>query len=238
MKIKGFQKVTLIDYPGKIACTVFLFGCDFRCGFCHNPGLVLGDSSGQVLEEFSKQEILDFLRERKGYLEGVCFTGGEPLLTLEKEFVREIKSLGYLVKLDTNGSFPDKLRAFLGEGLVDYVAMDVKTVPEEYQKVTNSKIDVGRIEDSIKLISSYFIDYEFRTTIVNGLHDVEKMRSVGEWMKELTGKKLKRFSLQGFKHEAELLDNEFQNVKNTSEETLNELKEVLKDFFEEIEVRV
>ena len=237
MKIKGFQKVTLIDYPGKIACTIFLFGCNFRCGFCHNPGLVLGDSE-QNLEEFSKQEILDFLKERVGYLEGVCFTGGEPLLTLEKDFVKEIKSLGYKVKLDTNGSFPDKLKEFLEEGLVDFVAMDVKTIPEEYQFVTSSKIDVEKIKESIKLITSYVVDYEFRTTVVNGLHDVEKMRLVGKWMNDLTGKKLKRFSLQGFKSEAELLDEEFRNISNTKEETLNEMKEVMKEFFEEIEVRV
>src|SRR3989338_8819499 len=130
MLIKGLQKLTLIDYPGNVACTVFLHGCNFRCGFCHNPELVNNPSlAGRTIPE---KEVLDFLERLRGVLDGVCFTGGECLISLDKSFVRKVKEMGYFVKIDTNGSFPDKLKEFIDEKLVDFVAMDVKASPEKY----------------------------------------------------------------------------------------------------------
>ena len=149
MLIKGFQKTTLIDYPEKIACTIFLHGCNFRCGFCHNPELVLTSNS----KEYSQKEILDFLEKRKKYLDAVCITGGEPLATLEKNFVKKIKSLGYLIKIDTNGSFPEKLKEFLDENLVDFVSMDIKSSKEKYLFVVGKSVDFEKIEESMKLVS-------------------------------------------------------------------------------------
>ena len=128
MKIKFVQPTTLVDYPGKLACTIFLFGCNFRCGFCYNPELVLKE----VTKDLDEKEVLDFLNKRRGELQGVCFTGGEPLMTLEEEFLEKVKEKGYLVKMDTNGSFPEKLKDFIDHGLIDYISMDVKGRKEDY----------------------------------------------------------------------------------------------------------
>ena len=233
MKILGFQEVTVIDYPGRIACTVFLFGCNFRCGFCHNPGLVLTPEG----EERSKKSILDFLKKRRAELDGVCFTGGEPLMTLEEDFLRDIKQLGFLIKIDTNGSFPDKLENFIKEKLVDFVSMDIKSGKEKYDEVAGANVDLGKIEESIRSISK-MEEYEFRTTVVDGIHDVEEVRKIAEWLNRIAGKKPKRFVLQGFKREAKLLDEEFRKKKNTTEETLREMKDAVKNYFEEVAIRV
>ena len=142
MKIKGMQELTLVDYPGKIACTLFLHGCNFRCGFCHNPELVLAPMG----EEHSEAEILKFLEKRKGQLEGVCITGGEPLMTIDVGFLKKIKDLGYSIKMDTNGSFPELLEELIKDKLIDYVAMDIKTVKEKYNEITGCDIDIKKIE--------------------------------------------------------------------------------------------
>lgn len=233
MKIKGLEKVSLIDYPGKICCTIFLFGCNFMCGFCHNPELVLKDDGVR----FSEQDILDFLKRRKGQLEGVCITGGEPLLTLNEEFLLEIRNMGYLIKLDTNGSNPEKLEEFLDKGLVDFVAMDIKTVPEEYPKITFSGIDVKNIEQSIKIIVNKAKDYEFRTTIVEGIHDPDKIKRLTFWIAETVGKKPKKFVLQGFKRGVKLIDPTFFMKNDTTEEYLNDLKRLVENYFERVEIR-
>jgi len=232
MKICGLQKITLIDYPGKIACTIFLYGCNFRCGFCHNPELVTEKNENI----FSEKKILDFLGKRKKYLEGVCITGGEPSLTLEKSFLREIKKMGYLIKIDTNGSLPEKLKEIIDENLVDFVAMDVKASKENYKKITNSEISPERIEESIKLISK-LKDYEFRTTVIEGIHDVEEMKKIAEWLNKLIGKP-KKYSLQAFKNSGKVLSEEFKNKKDTSEKFIREIKEAIKDNFDEVEIRV
>jgi len=233
MKISGLQKTTLIDYPGEVACTIFLFGCNFRCGFCHNPELVLRDVGDGFLEE----DILKFLRERKGKLDAVCISGGEPLMSLDLEFVRKIKDLGYKVKIDTNGSFPQQLKEFIDEGLIDAVAMDIKAFRKNYSKVANITVDVGKIERSIKLVSS-LSNYEFRTTVLEKFHDVSEMREIGKWLDEVCGKKPEKFFLQGFKSNGGLVDENFSKEKNVSEEYLNELKDCVDEFFEEVEVRV
>jgi len=232
MKICGLQKTTLIDYPGKIACTIFLYGCNFRCGFCHNPELVIEKNENIISEE----EILDFLEKRKKYLEGVCITGGEPTLSLDKEFLRKIRNLGYLIKIDTNGSMPEKLKEIIDENLVDFVAMDVKASKENYQKITNSGVSPEKIEESIRLISK-LKNYEFRTTVIEGVHDLKEMKKIAEWINKLIGKP-KKYSLQEFKNSGKIMSEEFRNKKDTSEKFIKEIKEAIKDDFEEIEIRV
>ncbi|MGC9309685.1 MAG: anaerobic ribonucleoside-triphosphate reductase activating protein, partial [Candidatus Nanoarchaeia archaeon] len=162
MKIKHIHRTTLIDYPGKIACTIFLYGCNFRCSFCHNPELVIREEGKDMQEE----EIISFLQERKKYLDGICITGGEPLLTLEEDFLRKVKALGYLIKLDTNGSFPDKLEDFINKQLIDFISMDVKSCKEKYGQVAGKDVDVDKIEKSMQIIINSGLDYEFRSTIV------------------------------------------------------------------------
>lgn len=233
MKIMGLQEATLIDYPGKIACTLFLYGCNFRCGFCHNPELVLRPEG----KEYSEGEILEFLKKRKEYLEGICITGGEPLLSLDLRFLRRIRELGYLIKIDTNGDFPEKLKEIIEKGLVDFIAMDIKSSKEKYEEITNSSVNLDKIEESIRLVS-LLNNYEFRTTIVEGIHDLSEVKKIAVWLNEIIGKKPKKFCLQGFKNKGKILGGGFQSKKDTSEEFLNELKEEVKDYFEEMEIRV
>lgn len=233
MKIKGLQKTSFIDYPDKISCVIFLFGCNFRCGFCHNPELVLEEDRGDI----PKHEIIDFLEKRRGQLEGVCITGGEPLLTLDKEFLIEIKKLGYEIKLDTNGSFPEKLKELVDDKLVDYIAMDIKCSKEKYSDLTGIKIDIETIQKSIKIIAD-FGNYDFRTTVISGIHDFEEMKNIALWLNQLIGSKPKMYSLQGFKNSGKMIDSSFKQKNDTSEVYLEALKEKLKDYFEKIEIKV
>lgn len=199
MKISGLQKLTLLDYPGRMACTVFLGGCNFRCPFCHNSELLGADA-----EEFMKaEELLAFLKSRVGILEGVCITGGEP--TLQKdlpELLRAIKEMGYAVKLDTNGYRPDVLKALVEEGLVDYVAMDVKNSPERYALtcgIESDGFDLSRIEESMRFLMEGTVNYEFRTTVVKPLHDEETIGAMGDWLLNLAaGRRAKALYLQPF----------------------------------------
>lgn len=234
MKIKGFQELTLIDYPGKIACILFLYGCNFRCGFCYNPELVLAPLGN----DYSEKEILAFLEKRKGQLEGVCITGGEPLMSIDILFLKKIKDLGYSIKIDTNGSFPELLEELIKDGLIDYVAMDIKSSKRNYQKITNSDIDVKKIEKSIKIISSLLAYYEFRTTVLENTHDTKEMEEMAQWINKLCKGKPKKFVLQGFKNHGKFIDEKFKKNKDTKEEYLKDLKEILNDYFEEIEIRV
>jgi pyruvate formate lyase activating enzyme len=235
MKIKFVQPTTLVDYPGKLACTIFLFGCNFKCGFCYNPELVLKEAT----EDLREENVLEFLEKRKGQLEGVCFTGGEPLMTLEEDFLRKVKEKEYLVKMDTNGSFPEKLKEFIEKGLIDYVAMDVKGRKEDYLKIVNSGFDLEKIEESMKIVSS-LENYEFRTTFVSKFHDVEKILEEVEWVHSVIGKKIKKFYLQGFKNVGKFIDESFSEEKNVFEEELREVREKLleKGLVEEVVVRV
>ena len=219
MKIKGLEKVSLIDYPGKIACTIFLFGCNFKCGFCHNPELVLKEEG----RNFPEKEILEFLEKRKNQLNGVCITGGEPLLTLEKDFLKKIKNLGYSIKIDTNGTGPEKLKEFISGGLIDFVSMDIKSRKEDYPLVANSNVDMEKIEESIKIISE-IENYEFRTTIVPGIHDEENIKEMCLWIEEVIGKKAKKFYLQGFKNQGKFINPEFNSTIDTEEDFLKKLK--------------
>ena len=182
MHIVGLQKMTLLDYPGKVACTVFLGGCNFRCPFCHNPSLVFASLGEECISE---QEFFTFLSQRKGFLDGVCITGGEPML--EKElvpFVKKIRRMGFLVKLDTNGSFPDRLEYLVGEGLVDYVAMDIKNSKEHYGLTIGlHAYDTETIGESVNILMEGSVPYEFRTTLIREYHTTEDMHSIGRWLK-------------------------------------------------------
>ena len=182
MRICGLNKTTLLDYPGKVAATVFLGGCNFRCPFCQNGSLVLAP---QEEREISMEELWAFLKRRKGILDGVCVTGGEPTLAAQlPEFLEKIKELGYLVKLDTNGSQPEVLDELLKRKLVDYVAMDIKTSRENYKSVAGTEhLDMEKICRSVQMIMDRAPDYEFRTTVVKELHGREDFQRMGEWLK-------------------------------------------------------
>ena len=179
MNIQGFQKLTLLDFPGRTACTVFTGGCNLRCPFCHNAGLV----RTPLAEANRTDEVLAYLGRRQGILDGVCVTGGEPLLQPDLvAFLRQVKALGYAVKLDTNGSLPDRLAAVLDTGLVDYVAMDVKSSPAGYPAATGSEADPAVYHRSIRLLRESGLPYEFRTTAVRGLHTLADFAAIGEWL--------------------------------------------------------
>ncbi|EKE16168.1 MAG: hypothetical protein ACD_11C00029G0048 [uncultured bacterium] len=181
MTIGGFQKLTLIDYPGKIATTVFTVGCSFRCPFCHNPELVLTNNSQFSTDNKMEKEFFDFLEKRKGKLEGVCITGGEPTIQSDIiEFIKKIKKMGFLVKLDSNGTRPDILKKIIDQKIVDFIAMDIKNSLERYSETVGLKADTERIKLSIDMIMRSGIDYEFRTTVVPGIHFEEDFEKVAE----------------------------------------------------------
>lgn len=232
MNIKSIQKLTTIDYPGHLSCILFFFGCNFKCGFCHNPELVLKNLNSNI----SIEEVMNFLKKRKKYLSGVCLTGGEPLLDLDIEFLQKIKELGYFIKLDTNGSNPDKLKKFIDLNLIDYVAMDIKASPKNYSKITDSKIDLNNIEKTIKIVSN-LEDYEFRTTIIKKIHDTKEVEKIAIWLNNLIGKP-KKFFLQGFKNKGKFIDNKFLQEEDVEEDYLKKLKEVIEPYFKEIGLRV
>ena len=191
MLIKGLQKLTLLDYPTKTACTIFTGGCNFRCPFCHNASLVLDVNEG---EKHETDEVLSFLKKRQGLLDGVCVTGGEPLLQKDiKEFLGNIKSMGYAVKLDTNGYSPEKLIEIVDEGLCDYVAMDIKNCKEKYSLTAGIDIDISRIEKSVSFLMDCGIDYEFRTTVVKEYHTLSDIEKIATWISGAKGYFLQSF---------------------------------------------
>lgn len=180
MKIGGLQKTTLLDFPGKIACTIFLKGCNLRCPFCHNAPLVLPDAQDPGLNE---QDLYAFLNTRKGRLDGVCVSGGEPTLYADlPRLLSNIKDLGFLVKLDTNGTNPSLLRELLANRFVDYVAMDIKNSPENYALTCGGVDLLDAVRESVELLMRGSTDYEFRTTLAHPLHSVEDMESIGRWL--------------------------------------------------------
>ena len=191
MKIHGLQKMTLLDFPGRVACTVFFGGCDMRCPFCHNAELLDG-SAPPVMDG---EELLAFLKKRKGLLDGVAFTGGEPLLQKDlPEFAAKIRELGYPVKLDTNGTHPERLERMIREGLAQYVAMDIKNSPERYAETAGLEhIDLGPVRESAALLLEGRTDYEFRTTAVAELHDDRSFEKISLWIRGA-----KRYYLQRF----------------------------------------
>lgn len=228
MNIQGFQKTTLLDYPGHVAATVFFGGCNFRCPFCHNGDLVLSPNTPAA---FSPEEVLAHLEKRKKILDGVCITGGEP--TLQKDlasFLEHIKQLGLAVKLDTNGYRPTVLKEVCKQGLVDYVAMDIKGSPEKYAAICGlNQMDFSRIEASVSFLMEGTVDYEFRTTVTRELHKKEDFSSIGSWIAGA-----KAYYLQGYQDSPQVICPEF--TAYTPEE-LAEFQKLLQTYIPRVEIR-
>lgn len=215
MLIKGLQKLTLLDFPEKMACTLFTFGCNFRCPFCHNASLVLADRADDSIT--LEEEFFSFLQKRRGMLEGVCISGGEPTLQPDlPDFIRRIRDLGFAVKLDTNGYRPAVLRALIDGGLVDYVAMDVKNSLSRYPETVGiARFDTAPLEESMDLLMENRVPFEFRTTLVRGLHTPE---SIAEMGKRLAGEE--RFFLQTFEDSGDLIADGLSGFDREETETL------------------
>lgn len=228
MKIMGLQKSTLLDYPGKVACTVFTGGCNFLCPFCHNGELIALPAEERGLP---REELEAFLKKRKGILDGVCISGGEPLIHQElPDLLREIKDLGYLVKLDTNGSFPDRLRKLAGEGLLDYVAMDIKNSKRKYALTTGLEaFSIEPVEESVRFLMEGDLPFEFRTTVVRQLHTKEDMLEIGDW---IGGKE--PYFLQAFEPSANVPDS---GLTAYDKEEMQELADVLQGKLPNVELR-
>lgn len=208
MKIEALQKLTLLDYPGKMAATVFTYGCNLRCPFCHNALLVTEESAGGI----DTEEVLSFLSKRKGMLEGVCVTGGEPLLQPDiEDFLKAIKDMGFMVKLDTNGTLPKKLKDIVRKGLVDYVAMDIKNCRDKYA-LTSGKtcMDLTAIDESIKFLLSGEIEAEFRTTVVKNFHTEEDLLKITHWISGCD-----RYFLQQFVDSGNLINTSLEGYSDT-----------------------
>ena len=227
MKIHGLQKLTLLDFPGRVACTVFLGGCDFRCPFCHNFELVDG-SAPAIMDE---NELFAFLEKRRGLLDGVAITGGEPTLRADlPDLMRHIREMGYAVKLDTNGTHPDRLVDLLDGGLVDYVAMDIKNSPEKYAATAGlERIDLEPIRRSVRLLMASGVDHEFRTTVVDEFHEAADFEAIGAWIEGA-----KRYFLQAF------IDRDsvpFGNLHAPSVEKLRQYEAVARRYVPDAQLR-
>ncbi|MBQ3701808.1 MAG: anaerobic ribonucleoside-triphosphate reductase activating protein [Oscillospiraceae bacterium] len=229
MLVSGLQKLTLLDYPGKVACTVFTGGCNFRCPFCHNSALVLPD---QLAHDSSAEQVLAFLRKRVGVLDGVAVTGGEPLLHPDiADFLKEIKAMGFLVKLDTNGSFPDRLIGIVEAGLADRVAMDIKNAPALYAKTVGlERFDLAGVTKSKDFLLEGRVDYEFRTTVVKGLHTEESLLAAAEWIRGA-----REYYLQQYKDSGAILDAEGLGAFDADE--MHRLADAVREIVPTVEVR-
>ena len=231
--IAGLQKLTLLDFPGKVACTVFLAGCNMRCPFCHNAEFFHGKSE----EVMSTDEFLKFLSTRQGLLEGVCVSGGEPTLTPDlPEFLQKIKALGFAVKLDTNGSRPEILKGLLEENLVDYVAMDAKNGPSCYgQTVGIADFDLSATEESLRLLLTGSTPYELRTTLVQQLHDPASIEEMGRWLSSLVpGVLPKKLFLQNFVDRDTVA---FSGLCAPEENEVQRFADILTPYVEKIAIR-
>lgn len=245
MKLHGLNKLTLLDYPQHMACTVFTGHCNLRCPFCHNASLVLFPESQPVLPE---NEFFEYLKRRQGILEGVCVTGGEPALSADLlPFLSQIKSLGYLVKLDTNGTRPDVLREAVAAGLVDYIAMDIKSSPEGYSAAAGiplfqprkllppGAVTLEDICESADFLMQCSIPYEFRTTVIRELHNKEILLQIANWLKGA-----KAYYLQAFKNSGDLLSSAMENsvtLSGYSASVLQEFLQMLSPYFQTIGLR-
>ena len=196
MLLRGLQKTTLLDFPGQVACTVFTGGCNFRCPFCHNASLIENLASD---ERLSEENFFAFLEKRRGLTDGVCITGGEPLLQKDiLPFIRRIKEMGFLVKLDTNGSYPAVLKELVRAGLLDYVAMDIKNAKDAYlQTAGTGKNILPAVEESVAFLKEGHVPYEFRTTVVKGFHTEARMREIGAWLGDVPHYFIQNFSDAG-----------------------------------------
>ena len=231
IKIGGLQKLTLIDYPGRLAATIFITGCNFLCPWCYSSELVLPEEIKKQ-PQISQKELFNFLKERKRLLDGVVLCGGEP--TINKElpaFAKKIKKMGYLVKLDTNGSNPRMIKELIDKNLIDYIAMDVKLPKERYPEIFAKKVKIEDIEKSINLLKEDKVDYEFRTTVIPTIHKKEDILKIAHWIKPA-----KKYFLQNFRAE-KTIDPKFEKVKPYPREFLLEIQKAISPFFEICQVR-
>ena len=229
LEIKGLEKLSAIDYPGKTCCIVFLANCNFRCPYCHNPDLI---ENPDRLDSMTGEEVIEFMKSRRKWIDGVCVTGGEPCLHEGLEdFLRKVRKEGFLTKLDTNGTSPDVVERLIKEGLLDYIAMDVKAPPERYKEITRSEVDTGKVRETARIIMGSGVGYEFRTTVVPRLFGKDDMKRIGEWLKGA-----EKFFVQGF-HGGTTLDREFGKEPAFSEKELEELADIARKYFREVGVR-
>lgn len=228
MNFSGFQKLTLLDYPGKVACTLFTAGCNLRCPFCHNASLVTHIDNSNI---YIKEKILSYLKKRTGILEGVCISGGEPLLQPEiEDFIKDVKSLGYSVKLDTNGFYPDKLISLVDGGLVDYVAVDFKNSYEKYPMTTGiENLDISPFKKTVEFLLSGKVDFEFRTTLVEGIHETQDIVAIA---KAIQG--APRYFLQSFVDSGDLISNGLCAI---SPENMKKMALLAREFVPNTEIR-
>ena len=228
MNIQGLQKLTLLDYPGKVACTIFVAGCNFRCPFCHNASLVTHINPEHAIPE---EEALDFLKKRRKVLDGVCITGGEPLLAPELDrFMERVKDMGYRIKLDTNGSNVNRLKYLAGRGLIDYVAMDIKNVPQKYGMTIG--IDGYNPENVIKSASWLMtgaVPYEFRTTVVREFHKRDDFEGIGRWLAGAD-----RYYLQSFRDSGDVIQ---PGLRAYSRDILEQALEIVRKYIPAAELR-
>lgn len=227
--IGGLQKTSLLDYPDKVSAIVFTQGCNFNCGYCHNPSLINFQSKNDI----SIDVFFDFLQKRKGKLDGVVITGGEPTLQKDlKSFIKQIKNMGYLVKLDTNGSNPFILQELINEKLVDYVAMDIKAPIDKYSVVVRQKIDIDNIKKSINIILNSNIDYEYRTTVLPSLLKMEDFEEIGFLIKGA-----KKYYIQKFEVQSKINDSSLAKELNYSDNDLNSIVVIMSKYVKYVEIR-
>ena len=227
MQIHGFNKTTLLDYPGIVAATIFTGACNFRCPYCQNADLVLNPSSQPKIPE---EDVLAHLKKRKGITEGICITGGEPTLQADLEdFIRKCKEIGLKVKLDSNGYRPEVVRKLIDEKLIDYVAMDIKSSLDEYHKVAGVSVDTEKIKETIDMLISGSIDYEFRTTVVKELHNKENFEKISELIKGA-----KKYYLQGYEDSERVIQRGFTSY---TKEELESFLPILRNNIELVEIR-
>lgn len=227
MQIHGFNKTTLLDYPGIVAATIFTGGCNFRCPFCQNADLVLDPNSQPIIPE---EEVLNHLGKRKGITKGVCITGGEP--TLQKdlvEFIKRIKEMDLLVKIDSNGYRPDILKELIDRKLIDYIAMDIKSSPTRYHEAAGTAIEIEKIKESVNLIMRSGLSYEFRTTVVKELHDIETMAEIADFISGAD-----KYFLQGYEDSDRVIARGFSAY---TRQELEGFKTVLKGKIKEVTIR-
>ena len=226
--IKGLQTLTLLDYPGKVACTVFTGGCNFRCPFCHNGGIVLNPGAEPSIPE---EKVFELLKKRRGVLEGVCITGGEP--TLWKglwDFAKEVKALGYAVKLDTNGTNPEVMHKLILAGVVDYVAMDIKNSPDKYAETVGVKgFNIQPVKDSVRILLQGAAGYEFRTTVVKGMHIPQDIVDIGKWIQGA-----EKYFLQPYRDSDLVID---RSCERHSDEELQALLAAAREYIPGAELR-
>ncbi|MCC8127102.1 MAG: anaerobic ribonucleoside-triphosphate reductase activating protein [Clostridiales bacterium] len=228
IRIHGLQKLSMVDYPGKIAATVFTGGCNLRCPFCHNALLVTRLSESPQLDT---EDVLQFLRRRRGLLDGVVLSGGEPLLQEGViEFLQAIRELGFLIKVDTNGCYPAVLADILDRGLADYIAMDIKNTPEKYAQTTGtSSFDLKPVENSLMLLREGRVDYEFRTTVIREFHRLEDIATIGHWLQGAP-----RYFLQNFEDSGNLIGTGFHGFLL---EEMEEMAAAVRPYFEQVKIR-